>query len=61
MTTFGLDHGAHHGAGCWEVLGVAAPELPGSHSPYLSRAAALAALLDEVAGRMTGTLDAEAP
>lgn len=90
MTTFGLVHGAGHGAWCWERLapelepcplagwpdaertyvlcredravspawsrraawerlGVEPLELPGSHSPFLSRPAALAALLDGVA------------
>jgi hypothetical protein len=32
-----------------ERLGVAPAELPGSHSPYLSRPAELADLLDEAA------------
>ena len=73
MTTFGLVHGAWHGAWCWERLipelqilcrndravdpdwsrrvarerlGVEAIELPGGHSPFLSRPAELAARLD---------------
>jgi hypothetical protein len=75
VTTFGLVHGAWHGAWCWQYLakelearGFASitPELPiddaaaglaeyantvmlpGSHSPFLSRPAALADVLVEL-------------
>ncbi len=41
MTTFGLVHGAWHGAACFERL---VSELEGGHSPLLARPADLARL-----------------
>lgn len=52
-TTFALIHGAWHGAWCWEPVvgqlegrgGVDPVELPGGHSPMLSRPSELASAL----------------
>jgi hypothetical protein len=59
MATFGLVHGAWHGAWCWDRLvpelearghlGVDSVELEGGHSPFLSRPAELAEALIRVA------------
>ena len=62
MATFGLVHGAGHGAWCWErlvpileTLGHRAfamdlpCELDGSHSPFISRPSTLAGVLDRLA------------
>ncbi len=57
MATFALVHGAWHRsehfdllAGELERLGAEPIELPGGHSPFLSRPSELADMLDRLAG-----------